>query len=98
MAYWKEVDISLKVCRMCLIQKRVEVENLLHKESEVEKLDKALDKIVTEFAKNIKISKEYFKELLMKDINNIPEETFIEEFEELFGEEYEDILQPYINQ
>ena len=100
MAYWKQIDLSLKFCRMCLIQKRVLVEDLLHKESESEseKLEKACDKIVTKFAKDIKISEEYFKELLMKDINNIPEEIFIEEFEELFGEEYEDILQSYINQ
>lgn len=97
MAYWKQIDLSLKFCRMCLIQKRVLAEDLLHKESESEKLEKACDKIVTKFAKDIKINKEYFKELLMEDINNIPEEDFVEDFERRFGEEYEDILQSYIN-
>lgn len=96
MARWKEIDMLLKICRMCIIQKEIDFKGLLHEECEVKKFEKTCDEIIVKCSKDVKLDENYFRELLLEDICT-PKETFVAEFEELFGEEYEDILQPYIN-
>lgn len=94
MGYWKQIDLSLKFCRMCLIEKRYELEESGEFD---EKIDEAVEKIIVKFAKEYGINCEHFKKLLKEDVEELNDDEFEERFEERFGEDFEDVVEPYMN-
>lgn len=97
MSYWKEVDYILDVCRISLLEIRFKLEDTECNKSDVEEFEKKYNEIITKCSKEAGLDEKYFKELLDNKSKKLSEEDFVREFIERFGEEYEDILQPYLN-
>lgn len=68
---------------MSLVERRLKLKDTGHEKSECEKFEKDCDEIIAKCSKEVEIDKDYFKELLSESVEEMDEDEFLEEYEEL---------------